>query len=228
MRYKILGLILIVFVLIAGSLFLWQKSRPSGLPAKGLADKNRMLTVDQQKIYIDKIQKAEKYLVSINPTANGANMEKANTYVFIGQQYFGLGQLEKSKNMYSQALLFDSENEQALAGLGLTFSEAEEYSKAEESYQKITEINPKNSYAWINLIQLKEKQQVKKEDIEALYNTALEKTNKYIDVITKYAQFEERVGNRQRAIDLWQQAIVSNPEGTKIYQAEVKRLKDLN
>lgn len=228
MRYKILGLILIVFVLIAGSLFLWQKSRLSGLPAKGLADKNRMLTADQQKIYIDKIQKAEKYLVSINPTANGANMEKANTYVFIGQQYFGLGQLEKSKNMYSQALLFDSENEQALAGLGLTFSEAEDYSKAEESYQKITEINPKNSYAWINLIQLKEKQQVKKEDIEALYNTALEKTNKYIDVITKYAQFEEQAGNRQRAIDLWQQAIVSNPEGAKIYQAEVKRLKDLN
>lgn len=227
MIYKKLVLILLVLVVIGSGLFIWSKYKPSGLPVKILVNKNRGLNSDQQKIYTDKIKQAEKYLETIKPTASGANLEKANTYVFIGQQYFGLGQLEKSKKMYAQALSIDSKNEQALAGLGLTFLDAEDFVEAGKIYEQITEINPKNFNAWINLIQLRQKEGAGTGDIDYLYKNALEKTWNYIDIVTKYAQFQEQVGNIQSAIELWQQAETLNSSNAPVYQAEIIRLKAL-
>ncbi len=226
MANKKLVLILLVLVVIGSGFFIWSKYRPAALPIKGLADINRNLSPDQQKIYTDKILKGEKYLAIINPSANGASLEKANTYVFIGQQYFGLGKLEKSKQMYVQALVLDSKNEQALAALALTFLDAEDYLGAGKLYEQITEINPKNSYAWLNLIQLRQKDGTV--DIENLYKNALEKTGNYIDIVTKYAQYQEQVGNIQSAIELWQQAVNLNSGNGLAYQVEINRLKALS
>ncbi|MBU4186133.1 MAG: tetratricopeptide repeat protein [Proteobacteria bacterium] len=52
---------------------------------------------------------------------------------------------------YEQALRIDSENEEALFGLGINYSRMRSHSNAIEAYKKVIEINPKHAQAHFEL-----------------------------------------------------------------------------
>ena len=105
-NYKILFVILAAIILLAGFWFVRNKKQ-SVAPKAKLASADRKLTAKQKKIYTDKIAKGEEYLKSLKPQDKNFAQEQLNTYMYLGQLYYGLGDLQKSKEMYELALKND-------------------------------------------------------------------------------------------------------------------------
>lgn len=228
-KKNIIAVVVIIVLLAAMAVGFWkyqknysQKSLPSGLV---LADKQRNFTPDQRKIYTDKIVKAKDYLTTLNPKQANFSNEQFNTYVFIGQQYHGLGEFQKAKEYYDKALAIRPTDEQATVGLSMVLIEAGEKDVAATLLQKALENNPKNYDVWIRYIDLRATLGASDQDLDSLYKQALEKTERYIDVVTKYAEFQEKLGKVQEAIELWREAVKLYPDNAAMYNAEIQRLQ---
>lgn len=68
---------------------------------------------------------------------------------------------------------------------------------------------------------------LKPEAIEQIYQNALTATDNNINIVTSFAVFEEKNGDRDGAISLWKKAQTLFPEQSNIYQQEIDRLSKL-
>jgi tetratricopeptide (TPR) repeat protein len=91
--------------------------------------------------------------------------------------------------------------------------------------EKVLENNPKNPDVWLRYIQLRKDTGSSYGDVNQVYTTALEKTERNTDIITSYAQFKEQNGRIQDAVSLWQEAAKTNPSNPTLYQQEIIRLQ---
>lgn len=213
-----------------GGGFLWrQKSRlGSSQRERVLADVDWNLTKEQKKIYTDRIEQANNYLASLSPSQPGFALEVSSVYVFLGQQYYGLGLLHKSKEMYELALKKDSNSENAIAGLALTLTTGGDKEGARELLEKSLKDIPGNRDIWLQLIQLRRGMGASNEEITSLYGQALLNTDRHIDIITSNGKFFADIGKNSEAISLWQEAAKKNPDNAAAYQSEIDRLKSLS
>ncbi|MCL5666491.1 MAG: tetratricopeptide repeat protein [Patescibacteria group bacterium] len=230
MRKKIIIIITIIIAMAAaaGGYWYFQKNRHNSKApgAKSLADIQRNLTVEQEKAVNGRIQKAEDYLKTLKPEQKNYNYEQANTYEYLGQQYYALGQMQKSKDMYEKALALEPDDESMQVGLATTLTEAGDKAGARQFLEKALQSNPKDSDLWLRYIDLRQTMGATAQDLGDLYSQALEKTNNYIDVLTKDAAFQEQQGNTAAAISLWQQASKQQPDN-QAYKEEIGRLQKL-
>ncbi len=229
MRKNILASILIFLALgaVLGVEQYKKNQKPNDGQAQVLADVDRHLPAGQQKIYTDKIAKAKDYLNSLNRKQANYQDEQFNAYVYIGQQYFGLGKLGQAKEYFDKALSLRPKDEQAVVGLVNVFQEVGRVSAALELLKNALDINPKNYALWLRYIELRENSGAAIQEVDQLYQQALDKTENYTDIVTKYAEFQERQGNLNAAIKLWQQAAVQYPQSAALYQSEIRRLEQL-
>ena len=192
---------------------------------QALANVERNLFQAQEKIYTDRIEKAKAFIAGLKPGQQNYSGELCNAYIYLGQQYYGLGQLELSKEMYEKAAQSDSKNAQAWVGLAMTLAEGGDLYGAQAALDKALEISPQDADIWLRSIQLRDKTGSSAADVNQLYQQALEATGRKADIITSYAQFEEKQGKIEAAILLWQEAVKNNPISASAYEAEITRLK---
>ncbi|MBL8030562.1 MAG: hypothetical protein JNN11_04930 [Candidatus Doudnabacteria bacterium] len=193
----------------------------------GLKNINRNLSEDSRRVYMERIEAAEKDLAETQFTDKDASLRQTNNHLYLAQQYFGLGELEKSKQEYLKVLNFDSKNEAALVGLAYVFAEAGDLESAEKSLKTAIEYSPKNYSVWLQYIDINRTRGVSKEGVKALFEEALAATGRYIDVVTKAANFYEQIGEKDKAVSMWEEAIKSNPGAKKTYELEIGRLKSV-
>lgn len=62
------------------------------------------------------------------------------------------------------------------------------------------------------------------EYLDDLYHQALKSTGENIDIVTIYAQFLEKSGRKEEAIEYWKKAIKLYPSDTQIYQQQIDNL----
>jgi tetratricopeptide (TPR) repeat protein len=227
MRKQHIVIGIIVVLVIAGGVWWSKKSQNPTSSSTTLSNKARNLTADQEKIYRDRIAKAEQSIAAIPPNDSNARQIKSQAYVSIGQQYFGLGELEKSRQAYAKALELEPRHEQALVGLSLTLSDGGDVSGAEDALKRALDSNSESYDVWLRYIAMKQGSGASKEEIAGLYGQALEKTNRAIDVVTSAAAYQERAGNIPAAIELWKEA-AQRYSDNPAYLAEVKRLESVN
>jgi len=225
MRKKNIVIFIVLIVgMTVGGLF-WYSNRTSyngSLPMK-----DRRLTEAQYKIYKDRVLKAEVYLKSLNPSQADYRSEQVSIYIYLGQQYYGIGDLSKSQEMYAAALRLDPNHDQSLVGLSIVLSEAGKINESQQLLEQAIKNHPKNAEIWIRYIDMRQTIGVSAEDMEDLYIKALSETERHINVLTRSAQFYEQQGDVGKALALWEEAVQSYPSNPA-YQQEVNRLKKIN
>lgn len=226
MRKKIF--IGIVFVLVAAVMgFLaWQKGYFGPRPG-AWADVETNLTREQKQVYTDKIAKAEEYLKTLNSTQPGFATEASNVYVFLSQQYDGLGKIQQAREMCETALKYYPNNSDAMVQLADLWAKAGDMTQAKHWLEEDLKLNPTNQNIWLRFIQINQNLGLQNGELANIYGQALLSTGSHIDVLTSAAKFEEQIGNISQAIEFWQQAKEKYPQNSTIYQQEIERLKPL-
>lgn len=193
-----------------------------------LPQKQRQLTAEQRKTYEEKIEKNKEYLRTFVISDELKATEAANVNIFIAQQYYGLGDLQKAKEAYEEALKIFPNFEQALVGLSLVYGEAEKYEEAKNVLKQALDKNSESPELWVRYIDSFKVKDFNSEEIQNLYEQALDKTQRNIDVLTQAAVFYEQQKDFKKAIEFWEEAGEKNPAGLELYKREIERLKTVN
>lgn len=216
--------LLILVVAVAVLIFVFMSETAGG----NLPHKPRQLTEEQKQAYEEKIEKNREYLKTFVISDELKAIEAANVNIFIAQQYYGLGELQKAKEAYEEALRVYPNFEQALVGLSLVYGEAEKYEDAKSVLKQALDKNIESSELWTRYIDSFKVKDFNSEEIKNLYEQALEKTQRNIDILTQAAVFYEQQKDFKKAIEFWEEAGEKNPAGLKLYQQEIERLKTVN
>lgn len=218
--------ILTILVLMLGLFLFWQKSIKTTQPeTKVLPSVNRNLNQDQIKFYEDRIVKAEEFLKNLSKTDINFKQHQIHNYIYIAQQYFGLGELQKSKEAYDFVLTLSANQEQALVGLATIYNEIKDSASERSVLERAVEATPKNTDIWLRYITVNKNSGATIDQISELYIQALEKTERHVDIIVSYATFLGELGKKVEAIKLWQEAKKKYPSNSVMYQAEIDKLK---
>lgn len=226
-KYSILGAVVLVAA-IGG--FLWYQNHSGNFFNKSftLTDRANNLTPEQEKIYTDKIAKGEEQLKSIDQKQPGTEEEVADLRIYLAQQYFGLGKLQKSKELFSLVLEKDPSSQGAVEGLSLVLLAAGDKTGAALLLEKFLKDNPYSIHVWLQYVEVSTSLGKNSQELQDIYERALRGTNRHIDIITSSAVFQEKTGNIDAAISLWQEAIQKYSAMTPVYQQEIDRLKKLS
>lgn len=134
--------------------------------------------------------------------------------------------MEKSKSAYQQALALDHGNSDAISGLAQTLSEGGDGGSAAQALQAGLKNEPDNPSMWLLYIRIRQSLGASNAELIDYYGQALLNTDSNIDILTSGAEFEEKIGQTDQAIVLWQKAAKVNPDNGAAYQAEVVRLQE--
>ncbi len=230
MQKKFIVILIIILVILFGIAGWWLNKNQNNKTDLGINDlKNRVVSLspDQEKVYFDRIKTANDYFKTLKPSTPNYQLEQIKTRMYLAQQYYGLGQLQESKNMYDLILKSEPKNEQALVGLSLIFIDAGKLEDAIKVLKVATESNPENTDTWLRYIALRQGMNVGEAEMRTIYENALSKTNRAVDILTKYAQFLEQAGKLEEAKNLWLEAAKIYPEKAGLFEQEAKRLQGL-
>lgn len=225
------------YIILAGIIFLaaiggfsgYKKIQKKNLTkAPILADKKNNLTTEQEKVFLDKISKGQEYLKSIMPNKPDSAIKYSSAYVYLAQQYFGMGKLQKSKELFELALQKDPSSQGAVEGLVLTLLAAGDKTSANKLLENFLKNYPKSVNVWLQYFEISASLNKSNQEIAISYEKALAETDRNINIITSFAGFEERAGNIEKAIALWQEAGEKYQSNVQIYENEINRLKQLN
>ncbi len=220
------GAVLLGLALALGNHFLLKKT----LDVKNLSsfstlkNKDRNLTEAQKKFYQDRIETGEGYLKTISPEEPNRANKNASGYVFLAQQYYGLGELGKAEDLYNKAMSEDSGYEQSYLGLAAVFEDVGDFHASKQILEKGLEKKPGFAALQLKYIEVRKTLGASVEEIEKLYQDALVKTGQAEDVLTQFASFEELNGKKTEAYELWKKALEKNPDN-KVYREQAERLK---
>jgi tetratricopeptide (TPR) repeat protein len=95
--------------------------------------------------------------------------------------------------------------------------------KALDSAKRAVDLDKTVPEYWLAYIDLSAKESA--DFVKNLYQQALQNTENNINIITAYAAFLEKIGDKQGAIEQWQKATQSNPQKKAEYEMEIKRLQ---
>lgn len=226
MNKKYIIISILVLIVSIGAFFAVRKGLFKKTATENkLEDKARNLTDEQKKVYIEKIQKAEGSLKTIKENNKAGLHESASDiYVYIGQQYYGLGQLENAKKMYLQAIAQNPKAEQAMVGLVIIYQEIGDKPAALLAIEPAINNKTQNADIWLRYIQMRSEEGTAAVNLVSIYNNALDATKRSADLLTSFAQFQEQNGKIQEALLLWQEALKQYPDN-EAFKNEIKRLK---
>jgi tetratricopeptide (TPR) repeat protein len=223
MNKKYIGIsVLILAVIVAGILYFGLKKEDS---KKYVID--RKLSPAQQQQYKDNITKGQETLKALDKNKETYKSAAAEGNIYIAQQYSGLGELSEAENYYNEALKIYSQDASALVGIALLKIEEKDFASARTLLGQATEYAPDNADIWLRYIQItREYFPNESQEIQGLYEQAIQKTRSHIDILTSYAQFLEQKGDIENAKRIWKQAADQNPTNP-VYMQEYNRLSSV-
>lgn len=220
-KYYIIALLFIIIAL--GSGYLYFGKTNNGFFKKEIKVE-RNLRPEQEKVYTDRIKESEEFIKKLDPQNKDYARDKANAYLFLGQQYFGLGELGKSMEFTEQAAKLDPQNYNIFVFLSLVQTEAKEYQNARDTLNIAVNLAPMSADVHLRQITLiKGSFPEEKNKLPDFYEQALKATSRHIDIITSFAKYSEEAGDTEKAKSLWQEAMKKEPDNLN-YLAEYKRL----
>lgn len=185
-----------------------------------VAEETTDLTVEERA---ELEQKATEQQGVINALSAETSLEdRIDAHTDLASTYTRLGR-------YSDALkTLNKVSEQGNQSPVLWYSYANVYeamrdtAKAIAAVTQARDLQPDNARYWIKFIELN--RELSNEEKINLYEEALVKTEVNINIVTRYAEFLESIGNKEQAIAQWQQAQRVDPELSAQYQAQIDRL----
>jgi tetratricopeptide (TPR) repeat protein len=185
----------------------------------------RNLTAESRQIYQQRLEAAQNQLGELKKNNVVEAKDFFTAYMQIGAQYYGLGELAKARDYYQQALAQTPGNYNGWVALYTVTLEQGDNQTAKQAILKAAELKPNDPDIWQKyIIMMQERFGAGKEELAGMYKEALAKTNNHIDMIIAYAQFLEQQGDKQGALEQWQQAVALHPDNSA-YQQELKRLQ---
>jgi Tfp pilus assembly protein PilF len=229
-RYVITGLTLLLIAAVGLYVFVFKNKGPNSnveVPKLTKAEIDRGLTEDEEKIYKDRLTKAETSLQELNNRRGIIDSkEYFNAYMDIGFVHYGLGDLEKAVENYLKAVEQQPENYNGYTALHLAYWESENFDLARQAIEKASQINPSSSDVWRKRLEIEQnKFYVDFTRQTELYTEALEKTGRSREILVLYSRFLKQQNKLQEAVDILEEAqkISANSQT----EAEIKELNDL-
>ncbi len=183
------------------------------------AEVQRDLSTKQKLDLEQKVSEANKVL-----EVTAIDERKYDAFVDKAEALFKLGRLAQAKDAVSLAINIFPDRTQAYSALFDIQVDMQDYRAAEATIKTIMAKNSSSTY-WNQYIDFKkDKLAATTEQLDALYNEALAKTENNINIITAYAKFLEQSGNTQKAIEYWKKAGETDPDDKATYDAEITRL----
>jgi tetratricopeptide (TPR) repeat protein len=149
---------------------------------------------------------------------------KYEAYVDKGEILFKLGKLSLAASSLKEALKLFPERAKAYSILFDVQIAMNDLAAARETIRTLVEANSSTIY-WRQYIAFEQdKMNSPPEQIDALYNQALVKTDNNIGIVTDYARFLEKTGDIEKAKEYWRRAGEIDPNDKSKYDAEIQRL----
>lgn len=188
-----------------------------------IKEKEVNLSASDRKIFEDRLTA----LMEQEKTAQ-SDEDKFGIYIQQGYNLQSLGKLAEAQAAFDKAIEIKPDDFIGYAVMTQIQLDRGDNEGARSSIKTAIGKNPANADLWKKYIQIEiERFNASNDTINGLYVEALGKTSSHIDMTTSYADWLEKAGNLQAAKEYWQQAGVINPNGKKIYDAEIKRLDAL-
>jgi cytochrome c-type biogenesis protein CcmH/NrfG len=135
-----------------------------------------------------------------------------------------LNRLDAAKSAYREAIKLRPDNAGIHTDLFDLLVKQGLYAEAEGEIQTAISLNG-NSTRWKKYIALyKDNLKSGNEKVDALYNEAMTKEPKDVEIVKAYARFLEEIGDNAKAVTMWQKASVLDPEQKADHDAEIQRI----
>lgn len=164
-----------------------------------------------------KVSKDDYVLISAQEAVK-ADPANPNKLASLGWAQYMKKDYETAINSYKQALKYDDNNFTAYLNLGVIYMNRKEYAKAEESLKKAIEIVPKSDQAHLNLgmfyiLQKKYAEAQNELDLANKINPGSP------DVLYNIGLTEEKLGHKDEALKVYQEAYSLDPKNKKPIEA---------
>ncbi len=195
---------LIAIILLAASFYFKNEN-------KYIMYVDRNLSEEHISIYNTKLLEAN---ILLDTAINNNNIEDQYDILnHIGAQYYGLGNLLKAFEYYEKASILIPEKHVSYKELFKVSVEMKNFDDAKTFIKQAVNNNPKNNNSWLMYIQFEGNYFDNSfENLNDLYNEALIKTNRNVNILSKYAIFNESFSNYKIAIDIWEELSKIRPE----------------
>ncbi len=144
--------------------------------------------------------------------------------------YVKLASVKDNLGLYEEAIAAldkvkdENQNQPALwQRYALIYRDMGDLDKARENAKRALDLDKTVPQYWLTYIEVSSSESA--DAVKALYNEALQNTENNVGIITAYAIFLEKIGDKQGAIAQWQKAGEIFPQGKGDYDAEIARLQ---
>lgn len=224
---KVIYTVLIVLV-IAGAVLGYEKLRQK----KESDRKAQTASVTGAKKEIDTTQEERKvleaqvadYKAKIEKLPKDASAEeKTGLYTKLAAAQYKLGDYKDAIASLDAIITDNASNHRIWTMYTNIYWDMQDFAKAREASEKALNLDRENPQSWLAFIELQDNQE--KTYIDSMYQDALKKTDKDLDVVIAYAKFLEKVGDKQGAITQWETAGKINIKNKSEYEAQIGRLQ---
>ncbi len=193
-------------------------------PKNLITYKDPQLTEQEKQAIQKQLDDAENALKNL--PANASGEQRYRGYMQVGLINYELGQYSKAEEVYKEAVKLDDKNSIAYHELFVVQNAMHDYDSAKTNIEKAVQLAGNNPQYWRDRLELlKGHFNPTNQEIEKMYQDALNATNNGTDIITSYAQYLEVKGDLEGAVKQWKAAMVQNPSATAAYQQEIERIQ---
>ncbi len=179
------------------------------------------LNPDSKKIFEDRIIEAQEKIDSF--TDKTQTQEKINYYFALAAAERGLGNYGTAEELFLKIIALEPKNADIHNAYASLLWMAKEYTHARTEINTAIALHPENANFWLSKIMYNIG--AKNEVMEKIYENALSATKRDINIITSFASFEQKIGNKEKAIELWKEAQKLYPDRKGLYQTEIDALQ---
>lgn len=179
------------------------------------------LNPDSKKIFEDRIVEAQKKIDSF--TDKTPAQEKINYYFALAAAERGLGNYGTAEELFLKIIALEPKNADIHNAYASLLWMAKEYTHARTEINTAIALQPENADFWLSKIMYNTG--AKTSVMEKIYDNALSATKRDIDIVTSFASFEQKIGNKEKAIKLWKEAQTLYPDRKGLYQTEIDALQ---
>lgn len=197
----------VVLAAAAGGYVFWKRAQKDKSPVTAV---DPHWNPEAAKVYEEDSQKANEVVRALPPNAPAA--EKFRAYLLQGDQYMLLGKLTEAEAAYMAAEIVESDNPVPSEKLYAVYVQMQSYERAKTAIDTALSINKYSAQDWLASIALRRDfLRASDEEINRLYEDALQKTSNNASVLASYAEWYEKRGIFEVSVAWWRKAVDADP-----------------
>ncbi len=222
-RKPIVSIILLIVVVLFALWGLFRLQRVSNKTSHNQKTEPKQvnLTDEQRQTLETEAARIEEQISKLPANASAEDRYKL---------YVKLASAKSSLGLYDEALAAldkvkeDNQNQPALwQRYAVIYRDMGDLDKARENAKRALDLDKTVPQYWLTYIETSANQST--DTIKGYYNDALQNTESNVSIVTAYALYLEKIGDKQAAIAQWQKAIEVYPPGKADYEAQIARLQ---